>query len=86
MESGFKTGFTSFAGITYGVDGAKTVELYQPVDVTEARISSAEGEAKAANVTAVTANQKTSELEAQNAELAMTLDSILTDVIPSLMV
>ena len=86
VESGFKTGFTSFAGITYGVDGAKTVELYQPVDVTEARISSAEGEAKAANVTAVTANQKTSELEAQNAELAMTLDSILTDVIPSLMV
>lgn len=42
-ESGLKTGFTSFAGIVYMADGTKVVELYQPVNVTEARLSSAEG-------------------------------------------
>ena len=40
-ESGYKAGFTSFAGINY-VDGVKTVELFQPKDVTEARLSSVE--------------------------------------------
>lgn len=48
-ESGFKTGFTSFAGIMYEADGMKTVELFQPVDVTEQRISNAEGTANAAS-------------------------------------
>lgn len=42
IETGYKTGFTSFAGITYGADGTKTVELFQPKDVTEARLSSVE--------------------------------------------
>ena len=78
-ECGYKTGFTSFAGINYTADGVKTVELFQPADVTEKRI--AEAEAQAAQ-----ANGKTVELEEQNAVLASTLDSILTDVIPSLMV
>ena len=41
-ETGYKTGFTSFAGINYDVDGAKTVELFQPKDVTEARLSNVE--------------------------------------------
>ena len=43
IESGFKVGFTSFLGINYDADGVKTVELAQPVDVNEARISNAEG-------------------------------------------
>ena len=42
VESGYKTGFTSFAGIHYDTDGLKTVELFQPVDVTEKRIADAE--------------------------------------------
>ena len=42
-ESGYKTGFTSFAGINYDSDGNKTVELFQPKDVTESRLSNVEG-------------------------------------------
>ena len=42
-ESGYKTGFTSFAGINYDADGNKTVELFQPKDVTESRLSYVEG-------------------------------------------
>ena len=79
VECGYKTGFTSFAGIDYSADGVKTVELFQPVDVTEKRVADAEGKANQANAKAV-------ELEEQNAVLASTVDSILTDVIPSLMV
>ena len=41
-ETGYKAGFTSFAGINYGADGSKTVELFQPKDVTEARLSNVE--------------------------------------------
>lgn len=48
-ESGYKTGFTVFAGINYAVDGLKTVELCQLVDVTEARVANAEGTASLAN-------------------------------------
>ena len=42
IESGYKIGFTSLAGIRY-LDGVKTVELIQPADMTEARIANAEG-------------------------------------------
>ncbi len=45
VESGYKTGFTSFAGINYDADGTKTVELFQPKDVTEARLSNVEATA-----------------------------------------
>ena len=69
-ESGYKKGFTSFAGIMYGADGAKTVELYQPADTTETRIANTEG--------------AVAEVAEQNAVLAATVDSILTDIIPSL--
>jgi len=86
VECGYKTGFTSFAGIDYSADGVKTVELFQPVDVTEKRVADAEGKATQAASTANEANEKTTVLEEQNAVLASTLDSILTDVIPSLMV
>lgn len=45
VESGFKSGFTSFAGINYGTDGSKTIELFQPKDVTESRLSNVEATA-----------------------------------------
>ena len=86
VECGYKTGFTSFAGIEYNADGVKTVELFQPVDVTEKRIAEAEGKAVQATNAANAANAKTAALEEQNVVLASTLDSILTDVIPSLAV
>ena len=44
IETGFKSGFTSLAGINYS-DGLKTVELFQPIDVTEARLSDVEARA-----------------------------------------
>lgn len=43
IETGYKTGFTSFAGINYDAEGNKTVELFQPKDVTESRLSYVEG-------------------------------------------
>lgn len=57
IESGYQKGFTSFAGIRYGADGLKTVQLFQPADLTEARISNAEGTANAANFMAESANE-----------------------------
>ena len=57
-ESGYKIGFTSFAGITYDADGVKTVELFQPVDITEARLSNAEGVANQAIATANSFNDR----------------------------
>lgn len=86
VECGYKTGFTSFAGIDYSAEGVKTVELFQPVDVTEKRVANAEGKAAQATNTANAASEKTMLLEEQNTVLASTLDSILTDVIPSLSV
>ena len=77
-ETGYKTGFTSFAGINYDAEGNKTIELFQPKDVTEARVANAEG-------TANLANEKAAEVENQNVVLASTVDSILTEIIPSLM-
>ena len=78
VESGFKTGFTSFAGISYGVDGSKTIELFQPKDTTENRISNAEGVANMANENAFIAIE-------QNGILLETVDVILTEIIPSIM-
>ena len=82
IESGFQTGFTSFAGILYGADETKTVQLFQPVDVTESRISNAEGVANAANsmaesakTTAESSNQMVSDLSTKNSDL----ESELTD-------
>lgn len=56
-QTGFKKGFTSFAGIKYDSEGLKTIVLFQPIDASEERISKAEG-------TANLAEQKTGELEA----------------------
>ena len=84
-ECGYKAGFTSFSGIYYEADGNKTVELFQPADITEKRISDAEGMANKANNTANEATEKTSVLEEQNVVIAATIDSILTDIIPGLM-
>lgn len=71
IESGYQKGFTSFAGIRYGADGMKTVQLFQPADVTEARISNAEGTANAANFMAESANEVAKEAS-QKAEEANT--------------
>lgn len=79
IECGFKAGFTSFAGINYNTDGVKTVELFQPVDEMEARLSNAEA-------LAVSASEKASNVEEQNSELFATVDSILTEILPTLMV
>lgn len=48
-ECGYKNGFTSFAGINYDANGMKTIGMFQPKDVTEARISNVEGKVAAAN-------------------------------------
>lgn len=92
-ESGYKVGFTSFAGIKYSAEGVKTVELFQPKDVTEQRVANAEGNANAAlgaaasaSAAAETANTATQELTEANAMLTATVESILTEVIPSLVV
>ena len=99
VESGFQDGFTSFAGIQYTADGIKTVALFQPIDDLERRVATAEGVAAGAATTAEgaataaegavavanTATEKTMTLDEQMVVLASTLDSVLTDVIPSLM-
>lgn len=77
-ECGYKIGFTSFAGIEYNAEGNKTIELFQPVDDTERRISNLEGKT-------IAVNDKTTLLEEQNVLIATAIDSILTDIIPSLM-
>lgn len=79
-----KVGYTSYSGIIYGADGTKTVKLFQPADATEARISNAEGTANAALTSASENKEMTAVLKEQTAVLESTIDSILTDVIPSL--
>lgn len=64
--SGYKTGFTSFAGINYDAEGNKTVELFQPKDVTEARIANAEA---AANMV----NEKVSSIETDITDVQLAL-------------
>lgn len=86
-ESGYKTGFTSFAGINYDADGNKTVELFQPKDLTEARIANAEATAnmakEAANSiqeTTSSVNSKVTELEEMTANTNEKVSSIETDI------
>ena len=55
IETGYRTGFTSFAGIDYDAAGNKTIKLFQPMDLPEARVVTAEG-------TAYKAMQETTEL------------------------
>lgn len=77
VEIGFNKGFTSFAGITYNTDGIKTVELFQPKDVTEARIANLEG---AANETKnVVANVETSMVNFKE-EQKQEIHNALTDM------
>lgn len=70
MVTGNKVGFTSFEGITYNPDGTKTVELFQPADVTESRISNAEGAAHAAGV----------KLEKVEANMQANLEAVVTEL------
>lgn len=77
VEIGFNKGFTSFAGITYDTDGIKTVELFQPKDVTEARISNLES---ATNETKnVVANVETSMVNFKE-EQKQEIHNALTDM------
>ena len=69
-ETGYKTGFTSFAGIGYNAEGVKTIELFQPVDVTEARISNAEGVANMASVETRSLANEMTDTQLAVAELA----------------
>lgn len=79
IETGIKTGFTSFAGINYDAEtGFKTVELFQPRDVTEARLSNVEALVNSTST-------KVNNVEEQNNELSATMDSILTEILPTLM-
>ena len=98
-ESGFKVGFTSFEGIMFNADCSKTVQMFQPKDVTEERISHAEGlaiEASKASIAAynssedakVEASYASDKADAaidRNEVLAETLDNLLTEVIPGMM-
>lgn len=61
-ESGFQVGFTSFAGIIYEADGMKTVQLFQPIDISEQRISNAEGVANTASAAVEQTNINVNEL------------------------
>lgn len=70
IESGFKTGFTSFAGINYSEDGTKTIEMFQPVDATEARIANAEGAANKASTTTEELASEITDTQLALAELA----------------
>lgn len=69
VECGYKNGFTSFAGINYDPNGLKTIELFQPVDITEKRISEAEGKAIQASEKATAMEESIVRLEAENEEL-----------------
>ena len=77
VEIGFNKGFTSFAGITYDTDGIKTVELFQPKDVTEARIANLEG---ATNETKNTVASVETSMSNFKAEQKQEMENALTDV------
>ena len=77
VEIGFNKGFTSFAGITYDTDGIKTVELFQPKDVTEARIANLEG---ATNETKNTVANVETSMSNFKAEQKQEMENALTDV------
>lgn len=42
-DFGYKTGFTSFAGIQYLADGVKVIEMFQPIDEMAKQISTLTG-------------------------------------------
>lgn len=77
VEIGFNKGFTSFAGITYDTDGVKTVELFQPKDVTEARISNLEG---VTNETKNTVASVETSMSNFKAEQKQEMENALTDM------
>lgn len=72
-ECGYKMGFTSFAGINYDADGNKTVELFQPKDVTEARIANAEATANMAKEITSNTNDKLTSIETDITDVQLAL-------------
>ena len=77
VEIGFNKGFTSFAGITYDTDGIKTIELFQPKDVIEARISNLEG---VTNETKNTVASVETSMSNFKAEQKQEMENALTDM------
>lgn len=73
-EVGFQDGFTSFAGITYDAEGNKTVELFQPKDVTEARISNSEAKIAGLTEDTVVNAENIIDVQAQVDYIAMMTD------------
>ena len=69
--SGYKTGFTYFAGINYDADGNKTVELFQPKDVTESRLSNVEGNTERLSVETNENSENIIDVQAQVDYIAM---------------
>lgn len=69
-ECGYRKGFTSFSGINYDADGNKTVELFQPANVTEARLANAEANANMANATTEALAVEVTDTQIAIAELA----------------
>ena len=77
QATGYKTGFTSFSGIQYDADGTKTIELFQPVDVTEQRLSNAESNIILANEAASNASAKADGTDAKVSSLEETINTLL---------
>ena len=74
IETGYKAGFTSFAGITYDSEGNKTVELFQPKDVTESRLSNVEGNTERLAVETNENSENIIDVKAQVDYIAMMTD------------
>lgn len=72
-ETGYKRGFTSFAGINYNADGTKTIELFQPKDVMEARLADTEGKIVQVNNAVAKANSQSSNAMAAATNLEMSI-------------
>lgn len=68
--SGNREGFTSYAGQNIDENGVITVLLIQPRDVTEARISSAEG----------TAHQASAKADAVQEETQASIEQVVTEM------
>lgn len=79
-ECGYKTGFTSFAGIDYDAEGNKTVELFQPKDIAEATIANAMATANIAQESVLNATEKLTELEATTSMTNEKVASSETDI------
>ena len=77
VETGYKTGFTSFAGITFDTEGVKTVILFQPKDTIEARLSDAEGRVAVTETKVSDAQEELSQVENSITSLQEAVDILV---------